>query len=181
MKIFTLTQKFSHYLKEHELFPALEKVNKYLLFLVKKRWYRFKGKYGEIEQDGIKIISHSGKTKFYWKGIELTAGIGITTSISVLGDCYNSNPSDWNVRRENNAKLVIKNKWNALPLSQIWEITLSDRKEINLIIKMELEEDLTIDEKGASLTISERYNKWKKLFRGGSLACSEDILPEIKN
>jgi radical SAM superfamily enzyme YgiQ (UPF0313 family)/wyosine [tRNA(Phe)-imidazoG37] synthetase (radical SAM superfamily) len=133
----------------------------------------------EIERDDVRITVFPGKIKVYWKGLELTADNGILTPIFVLGNCADSTQSEWSVQKINAAQLVIKNRWRELPLTQVWGISISEGKKIDLEVKMELEEDLTIDDKKAFFIVSEKYDTCKIPFKEGRLAGSKEPLPDI--
>jgi len=172
MKIFTLTRKIKRYLREQGVLFTLRKTKDYLLFLFKTTRYKAKGAYAQIKKDGLKIISYNGNINIYYDNQELNLGISTVTAISVLGICEYSSDADWSVKRINSNTLIIKSRWKRLPLSQIWQIVLSGEGQIAMHMKLELEEDLTIDAQRVSLILSENYNKWKILFNGRVLANS---------
>ncbi len=179
MKIVALGSKFNNILKEQGLLPGLKKANQYWLFLMKKNWDEFKGVYAQIQQDDLRVIIHNGKIRLYYKGIELTKGHGIIVCLSVLGNRYDSAQSGWSIRRINSVKLVMRNRCKNLPLNYILEISLLKKKEISLKLKLEMEEDLKIDEKKIILTASECYNRWEIPFEDGGLVYSNDSSADI--
>ncbi len=174
-----MIKKFGSSLKNKGLSSALLKISQYLLFLIKTRWYAIKGEYVQIEREDIKVISHKGKIKIYWKSLELTGGSGFSTWLYVLDQGYDSAEYSWSLKKIDNTKLVIKNRWKALPLTLFWEVVLLDDQEINLTVKIELEEDLNIDVRKAILAVSGKYNKWQAPFKESGLVSSDDYLPDM--
>jgi len=174
-----LAKKLKHNLMTGGVKHAFVKANSYFLFGLKKRFYGALGVYAQIGNGDIRIIANSGKIGIFWKGIELIPDIGKDIRFSVLGNCYEPLFSEWSAKSFNNRKLVIKSRWQELPLTQILEFTLAAEKQISISLKIEFEEDLKIEDKKVILPISEKYSQLEIPFQDGSLIRSEEYVPDI--
>lgn len=102
-----------------------------------------------------------GKGRLFWKGAELTKGLGLYTSLFPSSAWHDSEHADWQMKKLSNDKMILKGKWWDLPLVQVWEIELSSERKIVLKIEMELLEDVIIKgEQQVNIMLSDQYGTW---------------------
>lgn len=175
-----LMKKTKQYLMTHGIAGIFIKVSSYILFCLKKRLYRAQGIYAQIDNlNDVKIIAASGTIGIFWKGIELVSDMGRGIRFFVLGNCYEPLFSEWSVKSFDNSKLVIKSRWQELPLTQVLEFNLAGERKINLSVRIEFEEDLKIEDKRFIFLASEKYSQLEVPFKDACLIRSKEYVPDI--
>lgn len=102
-----------------------------------------------------------GKGRLFWGRTQLTDNLGLYTSIFAAGFWQDSEHADWRVTKISEIKMVLKGKWQFLPIIQTWEIELKDETIINLKIEMEVLEQVEIEgEQQTNIMLRNEYTKW---------------------
>jgi len=159
-------QKFKRHLKEGGFFYAFYRGIKYFLFLFKRyksqkelmRGKRLKVA-ATIQNQDLKIICYGGDVKIFWRDVEITKNVGLSSSICTLKSWDNSHRAQWQVE-ERGTIIIAKNKWEDLPISQIWKIWIDKEGQILWVIDMEVEELLELEERRVGLMVSSEYKRW---------------------
>ena len=110
-----------------------------------------------------------GKGNIFWKGLKLTSGLGLYASIFADGFWQDSEHAHWQVDKISKEKMVLKGKWQWLPLIQLWEIEL---KETVITIKIEMEfiQRISIEgEQQVNIMLRSEYGQW---FSGSGVSGS---------
>lgn len=114
-----------------------------------------------LQDEILRLNFDKGKGRIYWKGIELTKGIGLYTSIRSEGRWHDSySRAAWKIYRENRETLKAFGKWLYLPLSQHWEIRLKEDSVFELNIKMRVDKEIKSDRLQTNLMLLEKYCSW---------------------
>jgi ABC-type polysaccharide/polyol phosphate transport system ATPase subunit len=114
-----------------------------------------------LQAKNLSFNFDKGKGCIYWKGIELTKGIGLYTSIRANGRWHDSySKALWKVKEKNREKIEVFGKWLYLPISQHWEIRLKGEDLLEFKVKMKVDKEIKVDRLQANLMLSERYSGW---------------------
>ncbi len=153
-------QRFKAHYNEKGLLYALYRGFKYLLFVVKKTVLAKQPKNDAISCGRLRVVCNAGGIKLYHGDIELTANIGLNVAICTLTSWADSSKGKWEVLRRGSESLMIKNRWDYLPLTLIWHLTIRNETKIIWKIELEAEENIKIDRVRAIIILSQTYNNW---------------------
>ncbi|MFC1658933.1 hypothetical protein ACFL1D_06090, partial [Candidatus Omnitrophota bacterium] len=102
-----------------------------------------------------------GKGHLLWEGLELTSGFGLYASMFAAGFWQDSEHANWRITKINNRKLMMKGRWQFLPIVLTWEIDLEEETEVNLKIEMEVIEKTMIEgEQQFNVMLRSEYDRW---------------------
>jgi len=114
-----------------------------------------------LKRKDLSFVFDNGKGRLFWKNQELTRGLGLYTSIFSSGIWQDSEHADWKIIKVNKEKMILKGRWQALPIIQIWEIELTEDTNINWKVEMEVLEDIIIEgEQQANVMLTNEYDSW---------------------
>jgi len=115
-----------------------------------------------LQTENLKLIFDKGRGRIFCRGIELTKGLGLYTSVRSQGRWHDSySKALWRlceVGRKSTIKVV--GKWLHLPLSQYWEIKLGQDNLFEFIVTMKIREEIEADRLQTNLMLSEEYLEW---------------------
>ncbi len=151
-------QKFKRHFKTRGVFYAFWRGVKYCVFLIKRQRDRLKQTpKNVIVKDRLKIVLSNGGINIFWRGIEVTKGMGLSVAINTLGLWTDSSNGDWQIIDKGKDYFKVKLVFRDLPLNQIWDINIKDEKEIHWQIDTDIEEWLYIDEFRIVCLVNSRY------------------------
>ncbi|MBL7196819.1 MAG: ABC transporter ATP-binding protein [Candidatus Omnitrophica bacterium] len=113
----------------------------------------------EFKKDDLRFIFDRGKGKIFWRQRELTAGLGVYTSVRFLGFWYDSYQAAWQVNQKEDNKIVVLGHWPCVPISQLWQIELIGKNLLSWYVAMEIYEEVSLIEQ-ANLMLSCEYRRW---------------------
>jgi len=115
---------------------------------------------GRIAQNRVCAEIHDDGIKLFWDQHELTRGVGLNSSVCIFGLWYDSSKANWEIKKQTNSELVLKNNWHKIPLEQEWQMRINDRGSLEWQIKMLINSKIGIEESKASIMLSTEYNRW---------------------
>ncbi len=101
-----------------------------------------------------------GRGRIFWKGRELTTGLGIYTSLSSEGIWHDSYRGIWNVRGHKGGKITATGDWPHLPISQKWQMELINKRALLWKVNMELYENIPLRAEQANIMLLPDYKSW---------------------
>ena len=114
-----------------------------------------------LQRKDLSFVFDNGKGRLFWKNQELTKGLGLYTSIFSSGFWQDSAHANWQITKLNEEKMILRGKWQTLPIIQIWEIELKEDKSIIWKIEMEVLEEVIIEgEQQANVMLTNEYESW---------------------
>ncbi|MFH1460399.1 MAG: radical SAM protein [Candidatus Omnitrophota bacterium] len=113
-----------------------------------------------IFQNDLKVVFHIEGVKFYWKDIEITQSVGLSTSVCIFGLWYDSSKADWKVIKHNNQEIILKNVWRKIPIAQQWHIEFDSNSTLKWRVNMSVDSRIEIEQTKASIMLSPAYKKW---------------------
>ncbi len=115
---------------------------------------------GKIGYNKTSLVFEHGKGRLFWKGAELTKGLGLYSSVLSGGMWYDSSQALWQIQRLEARRLIAIGRWPWIPMTQTWEISLSNEKLISWKIVKEIWEDIILEREQANIMLSDRYKEW---------------------
>jgi hypothetical protein len=144
--------------------------------------FQRKAKKVKLARPGLELNFYQGKGMLYWKGKEVTAGLGIYSCFCHFGIWHDSSLAAWEVIAQDRDNLSLAGDWAHLPVSQVWKIKLREDKRIIWEVETEVHRELELEAIQNNLMVSPLYKEWavpgfsrgefSDLFTG-----SYDILP----
>ena len=155
-------QKLKEHYKEKGFFYTIYRGFKYLIFLIRKSMLTLakQPKNNTITCGMFRLVFDAPSIKLYQGDVELTTNIGLNVGICTLTSWTDSSKGEWEVLRQDRSSIVIKNRWDYLPVTLIWYLTIRDESKIIWKIELEAEEDIKIDTKRALIILNQSYNNW---------------------
>jgi len=102
-----------------------------------------------------------GKGSIFSKGLRVTSGFGLYVSIFTDNSWQDSEHADWQVSKINDKKMILKGKWQSLPIIQTWEIELKGEEIIGIRIEVEFLRQVLIEgEQQVNIMLRGEYNRW---------------------
>lgn len=114
-----------------------------------------------ISYGNIKIKLGEGQVRVYWKDLEISKGVGITTSFYYGERWFDSSQANWKLEKEAADKIVVKLKWDEVPVRQKWDVQIKNDNTICWVSKMEIENCVQLLECKAGIMLQDGYNIWK--------------------
>lgn len=113
-----------------------------------------------IQQADIKLLFDNGRLRIFYKGSEITKGLGLYVSLFALGHWRDSMEATWQVQKVSDTKLTAKGRWMFIPIVQAWEIELKEGKFIDWHVTMEAQDMIKIEIENFKLMLSDKYKSW---------------------
>lgn len=113
-----------------------------------------------IQLGDIELLFDSGRIRIFYKGIEITKGLGLYVSLLSLQHWRDSMEATWKVEKLSNAKLIAKGRWMFIPVEQIWEIELKEGNLIDWHVKTDVQDIIKIETEDFKLMLSDNYKSW---------------------
>lgn len=114
----------------------------------------------ELKLDRLSVVFNYGKGKIFWRGIEFTKGLGMYSSVFFRGVWYDSSQAFWEVIKSDGDRLIATGYWPWIPLVQIWEIGLLNKKTIVWKITKVIWEEVLLEREQVNIMFSDKYEKW---------------------
>ncbi len=133
--------------------------NKIEKFKEKERQERIESR--TIYKDNLKLyFDDKNRVRLYYKDTELTKYFGFSAGILSDTVWYDSCDSESKVKKISSGQLQIILNLHSLPLSQIWNIEITDEGNIIWEVNIELKCPLRIDARNAKIFLSKLYSQW---------------------
>ncbi len=113
-----------------------------------------------ISEGKIKLTFDKGAVALCYDGIDLTKAEHFNTAVLINGRWFSSNLADWEVKKEDENKLIVKCKWQGLPIVQIWEMEINDGSSFLWKVKLEASKEVNIEEQHVLFMCSKDYKYW---------------------
>jgi len=107
-----------------------------------------------LSQGPLRLILDDGTARIYYKDVELTKGEGINTSFKAGGQLYTSTQALWQIDKISNQKITARGRWPDLPLSQLWEMEITDEGTIGWKVGIIIDKEVKIKRWKSSLMLS---------------------------
>ena len=130
------------------------------LFIYKNIYKSELIKYQGIQQADIKLLFDNGRLRIFYKGSEITKGLGLYVSLFALQHWRDSMEATWQVQKISDTKLTAKGRWMFIPITQAWEIELKEGKFIDWHVRMEAKDMIKIEIENFKLMLSDNYKSW---------------------
>jgi len=128
---------------------------------------------GILEKEPLNLVFNNGRLFLNWQDKLLTPNSGAYTSLLISNKWYSSLQADWEVKRENENKLVATGKFYQLALTQTWRLELTDNYEIRWDIEMNLQGPLEIQEGCTNIMLTNEYINWFTALEKGEFPLIE--------
>jgi hypothetical protein len=114
----------------------------------------------QIKYKKTSLSFEHGKARIFYKGRELTKGLGLYTSAMSAGLWYDSSQASWGIKELEKGKLTAIGHWPRIPMTQRWDFFLPDEKTIIWKIEREIWDDAVLDKEQVNLMLSDAYKEW---------------------
>lgn len=116
-----------------------------------------------ISKGPLRVLFYHGRARVYYEGIELTKSDGINIVFSFDGQNYYPGQANWQVEKIDNQKIIAKGRWPDLPLTQIWQLEIDGKGQIDWKVNMQIDDEVKIKRWRSSLMLSGKYEEWISL------------------
>ncbi len=126
----------------------------------------------------------AGKIRIFWRGEEITHGLGGYASLRYRGDCFDSSSSaQWEVVRANEESFEVVGRWDPLPVSQHWRVRFvpggtAQACAVGLEVSTESSREVLFEQVQWNVMLSEKYTRWKMGRGEGTFPGFKPNLPE---
>jgi hypothetical protein len=136
----------------------------------------------KLEHDTFKLTFERGRALILRGNTELTAGLGVFTSLRFLNIWHDSYQAIWDVNTHSGKKIEAEGYWPHIPVSQSWCIESTEPGVFLWSVRMHVHEKVLIELQQANLMLVSSFTHWKA---GGSASAkfpdeyslNYDILP----
>jgi hypothetical protein len=115
----------------------------------------------ELESGQLKILLREGAGQLILGQKQLTCGFGLYTSFHSQGIWYDSAQAKWRVEVSSKNKVVAHGLWPWKAVSQRWEITLEEGRNVFLKFHMRVSKTTSISMQETALMLSDAYQNWR--------------------
>jgi len=115
---------------------------------------------GILEKGLLHLVFNNGRLFLNWRNKLLTPNSGAYAVFLAGNKWYNSLQADWDIKKENDNKLIATGKFYQLALTQIWRLELADGYIIKWDIEMESDDPLEIQEGCVNIMLTDAYTRW---------------------
>ncbi len=118
-----------------------------------------------LECGSLRFSFEGGRGRVFWEGKELTRGFGLYTSVYSTdflehGQWHASLDAIWEVLGCKKNRMLLRGSWPYLPMRQIWEIALEERR-IKWKVELEILSELALEKQQSYLMLSPAYSGWQ--------------------
>ncbi len=114
-----------------------------------------------IGHENLKVVFSEGRVRLFWKNKEFTKDVGLNTSLH-SGPCwYDSSQANWKLEKESADSIVVRLKWDAIPLRQIWNLKIGPDGILNWQSRMLVEKEREVLEYKAGIMLPDKYRLWQ--------------------
>lgn len=123
----------------------------------------------EARKDDIVIKAFNGRIKIFYKGREITKGLGITSKVVHNSVTYGYGDAVWDIYNISTYQIKMNAYWPGLGIRQSTLISIDPEKKNILDIKIELEseDNVILDDWYINSLISNKYKEWTRPFSKG--------------
>ncbi|MDD5747255.1 MAG: SPASM domain-containing protein, partial [Candidatus Omnitrophica bacterium] len=114
----------------------------------------------ELRCRNLRVVPHSEGIRLVWNDQELTHSVGLNTSVCIFGLWYDSSKAEWEIVRQGEQEIILKNTWRNIPLSQQWHLVLDDEHTVRWRIDMLIDSKLEIEQMKTSVMLPAGYKHW---------------------
>ncbi|MEI6832328.1 MAG: hypothetical protein WCK61_06455, partial [Candidatus Omnitrophota bacterium] len=114
----------------------------------------------ELAQNKLKFIFDEGKGKLFWGKKELTAGLGIYSSVRFSGIWFDSYQASWNIDKLDKGQVITTGTWPYIPILQKWTVKVINENSLSWEIEMENLEGVHIEFEQACIMLSSKFRDW---------------------
>jgi ABC-type polysaccharide/polyol phosphate transport system ATPase subunit len=129
---------------------------------------------GILERPPLNLVFNNGQFFLNWQDKLLTPNSGAYTVFRIANKWYSSLQADWEVKREDENKLIATGKFYQLALTQIWRLELTNDYAVKWDIEMELKEPLEIQEGCTNIMLTNEYARWFTTLEKGKFPLIND-------
>ncbi|MBN1914021.1 MAG: ABC transporter ATP-binding protein, partial [Candidatus Omnitrophica bacterium] len=115
---------------------------------------------GILEKAPLKLVFNNGRLLLNWQDKLLTPHSGAHTFFFAKEKWHSSLQAEWEVKKENENKLVAIGRFYPLALTQFWNLEITPAGEIKWDIEMESEGPFEIQEGHANIMLTDEYTHW---------------------
>ncbi len=119
-----------------------------------------------ISTDSCSFIVEEGRIILKHKDKELTNLSGLISSIYSNSRWYDSSNAIWDINKINAETILIKARWNDLPITQNWRLTLKENR-LEWDIDMEANETFEAKEHKVGIFLTDKYQNWISSYEEG--------------
>ncbi|MDP8233221.1 MAG: hypothetical protein P9M06_00235 [Candidatus Saelkia tenebricola] len=139
-----IVKKTFHHFKENGVLLTFMKTWDYVSFKIKSK--KIKGlKTISVNANDIRVTANPTQIHINFKDISLTNNVGLSSRLKNLDKYHDSIQSKFSFQKLNNNKILVKQYWWNLPLTQLWEISLKSNTMIWEVF-LNLENSISIEE-----------------------------------
>ncbi len=162
LRVFLLFKKIKRYIQGRGLKQALKL----------KLYNKYSQDKNILRQNRLRVICHEEGVKLFWDNLELTQSVGLNASLNIFGLWYDSSKAKWEILKQAENELIMKNVWRNIPIAQRWHILLMPDYSIRWRIDFLIDSKIEIEESKASIMLSSLYGKWNTLKEKGGYPLS---------
>jgi len=100
----------------------------------------------------------SGSCRIFYKGAEVTHGLGLFSAVFSLQSWRDSKEAVWSVKKDGDSRLIATGRWMCAPVKQTWFIDVAPAK-ITWRIKLEAENTVKIEAVDCKLMLPDKYKE----------------------
>jgi ABC-2 type transport system ATP-binding protein len=108
----------------------------------------------------ISVAFDCGKGRFFWKGTELTKGLGMYVSMFSGGMWLDSSQAFWEPVETSGRRVKAIGHWCWIPMTQCWDIELLDEETIGWKIERKIRDNFVLDREQVNIMLSDAYRAW---------------------
>ncbi|TAM43265.1 ATP-binding cassette domain-containing protein [bacterium] len=114
-----------------------------------------------LKRGQLELIFDQGKARLFFKNKELTSGLSMFSSLRSSGFWLDSYQAVWDICSKKGDKITVHGHWPNIPVSQKWQLELSDKNTINWKINMDIFGELDLDLAQVNIMLSPGYKSWE--------------------
>ncbi len=122
---------------------------------------RYKPELVEVGGAHTRFFFDRGRGKLFQREKELTAGLGIFTSLRFLGIWYDSYQAAWHIQEKASTRIVVCGSWPSIPVSQVWRIEAADNDTYLWDVEMKVDDTLLLELQQANIMLIPEFKDWK--------------------
>jgi len=112
-----------------------------------------------VSNGGLKAVFDSGSLRIFYKGSEITHGLGLFSAVFSMQSWRDSMEAVWSFKKESDSRLTATGRWMFIPVTQKWVIDVYPDK-ITWQITLGVESAAKIDGTDFKLMLSDQYKEW---------------------
>jgi len=118
------------------------------------------GEVAELSHKGLRFLFDNGRGRVFYGARELTTGLGVYTSLRASHLWLDSFQALWYPQDRRDKKIVLTGHWPHVPVSQTWQIEMTEAGEIAWSVETEIHQDMNLEIEQAGLMLPADYTAW---------------------